>query len=119
MEVIEVTKTEQFKELYNNSALTIEGLKADEENLTALLDWIKKHTPLKRERVYTIEGRVMNREYGLTGDNAYPNEDCTIVCVNLEDMENFGAIVVPRFQIGGRWFNDVVENNRRMEEVEA
>ena len=81
MKVIKVTENEQLKELYDDSALSIEGLKADEENLTALINWVKARTPLKREVVYTIEGNVMNRKYGLTGDNAYPNENCTIVCI--------------------------------------
>jgi len=32
----------------------------------------------RREDVYTVEGAVMNREYGLTGTNAYPETDCTL-----------------------------------------
>jgi hypothetical protein len=26
------------------------------------------------------------------------------------------AIVIPRFEVGGRWFDDVVDNNRMREE---
>ena len=26
-----------------------------------------------------------------------------------------GKIAIPRFQIGGRWFNDIVDNNARRE----
>lgn len=118
MKVIKVTTTEQLKELYDDSALTIEGLKADKENLTGLIDWVKSHTnaPLKRNVVYTIEGKVMNRKYGLTGDNAYPDENCTIVCIKLADIRNWEKIVTARFQIGGRWFDDVVNNNADREE---
>ena len=74
-------------------------------------------TPLKREDVYTIEGAVMNREYGLTGTNAYPDTGCTLVCVKLADMEHPRRVAIPRFQIGGRWFYDIVENNRAREEA--
>ena len=65
---------------------------------------------------YTVEGSVMNREYHLTGTNAYPEKDCTLVCIKLSDMENHRAVTYPRFQIGGRWFYDIVENNARREE---
>ena len=52
----------------------------------------------------------------LTVTNAYPETDCTLVCVKLADMENHKAVIYPRFQIGGRWFYDIVENNARREE---
>ena len=116
MNIIKVTTKKQLDALYEDWSLTIEGLAPDEENLKQLLDWVKELTPLKREDVYTIEGSVMNRMYGLTGTNAYPETDCTLVCVKLADMENHKAVIYPRFQIGGRWFYDIVENNARREE---
>lgn len=116
MNIIKVTEKAQLDELHKDWSLTIEGLAPDEANLKELLDWVKELTPLKREDVYTIEGAVMNRVYGLTGTNAYPDKDCTLVCVKLADMERPNAVTFPRFQIGGRWFYDVVENNRAREE---
>ena len=116
MNIIKVTTKEQLDALYEDWSLTIEGLAPEEKNLKELLDWVKELTPLKREDVYTIEGAVMNREYHLTGTNAYPETDCTLVCVKLADMENHKAVIYPRFQIGGRWFYDIVENNARREE---
>ena len=70
---------------------------------------------IKREDVYTIEGSVMNRMYGLTGTNAYPETDCTLVCVKLADMEHPKKVAIPRFHIGGRWFADIVDSNDRRE----
>ena len=116
MNIIKVTTRAQLDELHKDWSLTIEGLSPDEANLKEFLDWVKELTPLKREDVYTIEGRVMNREYGLTGTNAYPETGCTIVCIKLADMERPNAVTRPCFQIGGRWFYDVVENNRAREE---
>ena len=116
MNIIKVTTKKQLDALYEDWSMTIEGLAPAEENLKQLLDWVKELTPLKREDVYTIEGSVMNRMYGLTGTNAYPETDCTLVCVKLADMENHKAVIYPRFQIGGRWFYDIVENNARREE---
>lgn len=116
MNVIKVTTKAQLDALYEDWSLTIEGFAPDEKNLKELLDWVKELTPLKREDVYIIEGAVMNREYHLTGTNAYPDKNCTLVCVKLADMENPNRVAIPRFQIGGRWFYDIVENNARREE---
>ena len=116
MNVTKVTTKKQLDELYEDWALTLEGLSPDEKNLKELLDWVKELTPLKREDVYIIEGAVMNREYQLTGTNAYPDKNCTLACVKLADMENPNRVAIPRFQIGGRWFYDIVENNARREE---
>ena len=117
MNKIQVTDRATLDALYKDWSLTIEGLSPDEKNLKELLDWVKELTPLKREDVYTIEGAVMNREYGLTGTNAYPDTDCTLVCVKLADMEHPKKVAIPRFHIGGRWFYDIVENNRAREEA--
>ena len=116
MNVIKVTTKAQLDALYEDWSLTIEGFAPDEKNLKELLDWVKEFTPLKREDVYVIAGAVMNREYGLTGTNAYPDKNCTLACVKLADMENPNRVAIPRFQIGGRWFYDIVENNARREE---
>lgn len=115
MNKITVTTREQLDALYNNSALTFEGVAPDKENLEAVLTWVKNYTPLKREDVYVIKGNLMNREYNLTGDNAYPKTDCTILCIKLDDMERPMAVTLPRFAVGGRWFDDVVDNNARRE----
>ena len=115
MNKIKVNDRATLDALYNNSALTFEGVAASDENVKAVLTWVKNYTPLKREDVYVIEGRLMNREYGLTGDNAYPETDCTILCIKLDDMEKPLAVTLPRFTVGGRWFDDVVDNNARRE----
>ena len=113
METIMVTDKDMLQELYDDSALTIEGLA--ESSIPDFIDWIKKLTPLKREVAYITKGGVMNMAYGLTGNNAYPN-DCNIVSVKLDDMEDYAAVVMPRFNIGGRWMDDVINNNVSREE---
>lgn len=111
MNIIIVKNKEQLEELRSDSALTIEGL--DEDSIQDFLDWVKKYTQLKKEDVYVTKGKVMNDSYYLTG-NTYP-EDVNIVSVMLSDMENPAKIVVPRFGIGGRWMDDIVDNNLRRE----
>ena len=115
MNKITVNDRAMLDALYENSALTFEGVAASDENVKAVLTWVKNYTPLKREDVYVIKGSLMNREYGLTGDNAYPETDCTILCIKLDDMEKPLAVTLPRFTVGGRWFDDVVDNNARRE----
>ena len=114
MTKITVNTKAQLDELDKGSALTWEGLKTSDESLTEMFDWIKKYSPVKNETAYIVSGWVMNAAYGLTGDNAYP-DDVHLVSVRLEDIENVEAITLPRFQAGGRWFDDIVANNARRE----
>lgn len=102
----ELTTLNELNDL--GSALTIEGLA--EDSIKDFIDWVKKYTPMSKEDAYIIKGKTMNEIYKLTGDNAYPDE-CNIVSIKLEDMTNYETIIMPRFNIGARWFDDIVENN--------
>lgn len=110
MNTITLTTKEELDTL--GSALTIEGLA--KESIPDFIEWIKQYTPMKSETAYIISGNTMNNVYHLTSNNAYP-KDLTIVSIKLEDMENAMAVVIPRFQIGARWFDDIVDNNARRE----
>lgn len=97
-------------ELYSNSALTFEGTCTDEENLNWLVNWFEEHNcQMKTDNFYVITGKLMNNYFKLTGKNAYP-KNLTILTVKLSDLTNLGGIILPRFEIGGRWFDDVVDN---------
>ena len=113
MNIINVTTKKQLDALYNQSALTWEGLSSDEANLGAVRNWLEEHGALTNVEpdFHIISGEFMNEQYGLSGDNAYP-EDCTIVSVT--DINQM-AITIPRFEVGGRWFDDIVDNNARRE----
>lgn len=110
----ELTTLQELNNL--GSALTIEGLA--EDSIKDYIGWVKKYTPMKKEDAYIIKGKTMNNIYGLTGTNAYP-DDCNIVSIKLEDMKNYEAVILPRFEIGARWFDDIVYNNRVREGLEA
>lgn len=115
IEIIEVKTKEELDALYLCSALTIEGLSADEENLSLYLEALKELTTVKKNRFYVISGKLMNETYHLTNENAYP-DDLTIVSMkNGEDIEVNTALCLQRFQFDGRWFDDVVDNNARKE----
>lgn len=115
MKKVMVNDKAQLDELKEGSALTWEGLDVSDESLTQMFDWIKEYTSLKRETVYITSGAMMNQAYGLTDDNAYP-DDLNLVSVKLEDLANPAAIVIPRFAVGGRWFDDIVDNRCREED---
>lgn len=109
---IYVDNKKMLDELYNDSALTIEGL--NEESISDFIDWIENYTSFKSEKIcYITKGSVMNKEYKLTGDNRYP-DDLTIVSVMLKDLKEPLKLAIPRLGIA-RWFDDIVENNRERE----
>ena len=116
MKKILVKTREQLDDLIKDSALTWEGLKMDtEEDYKQVTDWMREHgANPKTENVYITEGKTMNALENLTGSNAYPN-DLSIVSFKLSEIENAGALCLPRFDVGGRWMDDIVENNRRRE----
>lgn len=111
METKILTKLEELEDL--DSALTMEGLA--EDSIIDFINWVKQYTPMKQDKAYIIKGKTMNEVYSLTGNNAYP-DDCTLVAIKLEDMEDSMKVVMPRFQIGARWFDDIVMNNAMREQ---
>ena len=113
-EITNVTTKEQLDVLYNNSAFTMEGLA--EDSIPDLMNWLEKHNAIEKQipNVHIIKGKLMNNIYELTGNNTY-NDDLTIISVL---GINLLAIVYPRFEIGGRWFDDVVDNNLRRQRGE-
>lgn len=106
-------KESDLKDLYDGSALTFEGTSTDDDNLEWLVNWLKKHDcEMKQPDFYVIKGKLMNEVYNLTGNKAY-RDSFTILCIKLSDLTNVAAIVIPRFELHGRWFDDVVDGNKR------
>ena len=111
MNIIEVDDPKKLDEFYEKWSLTFEGTTVDDENLTWLINWFKDHNcNMKKENFYVVSGKMMNEKYHLTGNNKYPN-NLTILVILLEDLDNVEAIAMARFEIGGRWFTDIVDNN--------
>jgi hypothetical protein len=112
MKIINVFTKEQLDALYNQSALTWEGLDTSEENLNAVKEWLSENKAIiegTEPTFHITTGRLMNKYYGLTGDNAYHND---LNLVSVTDI-NQGPITLSRFEVGGRWFDDIVDNNIR------
>lgn len=115
MELIKVETADQLNKLYEGSAWTWEGISTSEENLKAIVDWFaEQDCPLKEETFYVISGKTMNDVYELTGNNQYSN-DLNLLSIDLDNITNVEALVFVKFQVGARWFDDIVDNNRRRE----
>lgn len=115
MTIINSTR-EDFDKLYNGSAWTWEGMSVDEKNLKDICNWFKSNgCPLIEDTFYVTKGSDMNEWCGgLTGNNAYP-DDLSILSIELDNITNVSKIYLNKFQVGARWFDDIVDNNRRRE----
>lgn len=108
---IEVTTKEKLNELYNSSALTFIGVSEEEKSLSDMVKWLKEKSEISNPLpVHIIKGKVMNENYKLTGSNAYRN-DLTLIAIKTENIKNIGAMAIARFEVDGKWFDDIVDNN--------
>ena len=113
MNKVFVTTKEELDTLYNESALTFEGMNIDNENLSDIIEWLESHNAITNEEpiFHIIKGRFMNEVYKLTGNNRYPDDLNILSITNIKQSK----ITIPRFEIGGRWFDDIVDNNAERE----
>lgn len=97
-EIIEVTTKEQFDFLYDNWAMTWEGL-VEEDFAKAM-----KEAGDIGVKGYKITGEQMNKMYNLRGRNAYQKD------LNIFAIYPFKGLAI---MYGARWFTDIVDNNKR------
>ena len=86
----------------------------DDDNLKEIINWFKEEgCPLKKEEFYIVTGKQMNDFCGgLSGNSAY-KEDLTILSIELDNITDVNKLFMKKFEIGARWFDDIVENNRQ------
>lgn len=110
--------SDKLDEFYNDSSLTFEGCTTDKDNIDYLYNWLKELGCIKEDNgplaIYTYKGSLMNDKYQLTGRNKYP-ADLNMITVMLKDINFNGKLPIARMELGGRWFDDIVENNRYRE----
>ena len=109
-------REEIFTAAYNGSFYTITGCGGN------LDEWTNGYCRLLKEKgvgepegVITFRGKDMNMEYGLTGDNAYP-DGLTFLMFPLTGL-NMGRLAIFKILMSDRWFDDIVDNNRRRQET--
>lgn len=103
-----VIDKDHLDSLYSQSALTWEGLSEDKENLSQVEEWLINNGSIKEKiEFHVIKGNVINNIYCLTENNAYPSDTTLISVTGI----NTAKIILKRFEVGGRWFDDIVDNN--------
>jgi len=102
MKLITVTNKEQLQDLYDNWAMTWEGLREDDFEV-ALAHCCKEG---ENGTGYLVKGNVMNDICHLTGDNAYPDD------LNIFAIKDFKGLAMT---VGARWMTDIIDNNARRE----
>ena len=97
-------KNKLFKELYEGSAMTVQGMLLEELNLYVNL--FKEKCGLHNNcTIYHFTGNVYNNHYHLTGSNRLPgNLNC--IAIKINEMDNCMGV---RPLI--RWFDDIVDND--------
>lgn len=104
--VPENREAEFLQEFCDKSMFTFEGLDISDKKGIKNLEKVLRDTgyPEKHFVAYWFKGEVMNRIYGLTDTNAYP-DDLTFLVI----PEYYNPIV--KLKLGARWFDDIVANN--------
>ena len=104
--------TEQDVEaMCNRSEWTWEGMTIDEDNLDAIAQFIESNVPNLPQpyTFWTWTGKMFNEMCELTGNNAYPDD---LTFLGVDDLYE----PMLKMEVGARWLDDIVENNRRREE---
>lgn len=99
-EIIKVENLEQLKYLYDNWAMTWEGLRKEDFNIAL------KEAGTKDAKGYVISGKTFNELCKLTGSNKYPNG------LNIFAIYPFKGLAM---QFGARWMYDIIDNNANRE----
>lgn len=100
----EIKTLEELEELADNSMPTWEGL-----NLEGLEEELLEIDP--KVVVVYCNGKTYNEAYGLTGDNAYPDD------LHIVFLDDFSIPMLDwKFKFGCRWADDVRDNNLMREQ---
>lgn len=109
-------RDEIFTAAYDGSYYTIIGCGGD------LGEWATGYTQILEEagigtpkRFIAFKGADMNVHYGLTGDNAY-QDDLPCLMFPLDGLDA-GKLAVIKLKMHDRWFDDIVDSNRRRQEA--
>ena len=100
MEPIIIENREDLKHLYDNSAMTWEGLRKEDFELAL------EKCGGENAKGYLTTGKVMNELCHLHGNNAYPDD------LSIFSIWPFKGLAI---QYGARWMDDIIDNNARRE----
>jgi hypothetical protein len=102
---IEQASSELLQKFYDGSALTFIGI--SHETVCNYVEYLNRITPLKDGSVvYEVSGESINTYYDV---DEFP-DDINIAVIELDSFEDWKKLILKRFEFGGRWFDDVIDN---------
>lgn len=109
IKVPENREKEMLDEFCEHSMFTFEGIdiesKEGRKSIKELEKVLKASGYNEKEFIaFWMKGSVMNKHYGLTGKNAYPDDLTFLVIPNYYNPK-------VKIELGARWFDDIVANN--------
>lgn len=109
-------REEIFTAAYNGSFYTILGCGGDLDEWTTGYTQFLEEAGIGAPKLFiTFRGADMNRNYSLTGNNAY-QDDLTCLMFPLHGLDA-GKLAMFRLRMEDKWFDDIVDNNRRRQEA--
>lgn len=107
---------EKLQKAYRGSYYTIEGAGGDPKNWKDIYAKMLRENGIGEIKEWiAFTGADMNREYALTGSNAYP-ADYRFLAFPLDGLD-IEKLAMLKLQRGDRWFDDIVDNNARRESM--
>lgn len=105
---------EVFQKMYDGSYYTIIGCGGDpSEWKQGYQDMLNKSDIGTIKEWYEFTGDDMNKEYNLTGTNAY-KDDLHFLAFPIDNL-NVNKLAIFKLHMNDRWFDDIVDNNLRRE----
>lgn len=99
-----------FDKMYSGSWYTITGVGGDEAEWKSGYQKMLEDSGIgKISEWVEFTGAEMNVRYGLTDENAYP-DDLHFLAFPLDGL-NVGKLAIFKMQMQDRWFDDIVANN--------
>ena len=113
--IIKEPKMNELAHLDETEAIVEEGL--EDNSIQFFVNWVSDLAGTQNNVVivYKIKGAMLNEAWSLTGDNRYP-DDLNIVAISFDQIAFPGKLAIPRFNVGARWWSDILENNLRREQ---
>lgn len=109
-------REEIFSAAHKGSYYTILGCGGGlDEWTTGYTQFLEKAGIGTPKQFITFRGADMNMNYGLIGNNAY-QDNLTCLMFPLDGL-NAGRLAMFRLRMGDKWFDDIVDNNRRRQET--
>lgn len=110
-------RNEMLKKAYEGSYYTITGAGGNlQEWKDGYAEWMKERGIGEPACWIEFTGKDMNETFALTGERRY-RDDLHFLAFPLDRLD-IGKLAMFKIEMRDRWFDDIVDNNARMEDYE-